>query len=211
MGLTGLNFTGNGAPLTVLDTGPPALVNAASATATVSSLLSGGPELPFFTDGSSLYTGAITANGLQSLGLAGRITVNSALVGNSSKLVQFALSTAAGDTTRPNFILNQLTAGTSLYPPETGFGTTAAPFQSTLLNFTQQLIAAQGTSAARAQQVASGQKVVLSTLQAKLNDTAGVNVDDQIAHLVSVQNIFAANARVLSAANDLLTKLLNSI
>ena len=35
-------------------------LNAASATTTVSSLASGSPQLPLFTDGNSLYTGQIT-------------------------------------------------------------------------------------------------------------------------------------------------------
>jgi flagellar hook-associated protein 1 FlgK len=54
----------SGSTLRVLnDTSPDATINAASATSTVSSLTSGNPQLPLFTDGGALYTGAITGGG----------------------------------------------------------------------------------------------------------------------------------------------------
>ena len=73
----------------------PSTVNAASVTTTVHSLTSGNAQLPLFTDGNSLYTGAFTANGSQMTGLAGRISVNPAVVANSSKLSVY--STLAAD------------------------------------------------------------------------------------------------------------------
>src|ERR1700736_2064444 len=78
LGTANLQFSNAaGATLQVLDNGTnTATVNAASVTATVSSLTGGSAQMPVFTDGSQLYTGAITANGSQQTGLAGRITVN---------------------------------------------------------------------------------------------------------------------------------------
>ena len=66
----------------------------------------GSAELPFFLDGSKPYSGAITAFGAQSLGFAGRIAVNPALLADPSRLVVYQTSplTAAGDATRPNFL-----------------------------------------------------------------------------------------------------------
>ena len=52
------------------------VVNALSATSTVTSLTSGSPQLPLFLDGTTPITGALTAAGSQTTGLAGRITVN---------------------------------------------------------------------------------------------------------------------------------------
>ena len=61
----------------------------------------------------ALYTGAITANGSQQTGLAGRISVNLGLLGDPSRTIVFSTSplTAAGDTTRSDFILTQLHVG----------------------------------------------------------------------------------------------------
>ena len=209
LGSAGLQFSNTGSTLRVLDNGiGTATVNAASVTSTTSSLLGGGGEVPLFTDGNSLYTGAITAAGQQSVGLAARIRVNSQIVGDPAKLVQYNATTPSGDTTRPDFLYQQLTAGKSLYSPSTGFGTSTLPFQATLSNFSQQIASAQGQAADTAKQIADGQDVVLSTLQQKFNSQSGVNIDEEMAQLLSLQNAYAANARVMSTVKQMFDALL---
>ncbi|MBI3699960.1 MAG: flagellar hook-associated protein FlgK [Afipia sp.] len=210
-----VQFTSSGTTLQILDGSGSGLtpINSASTTTTVTSLTSGNAQLPLFTDNGSPYTGAITGNGSQQIGLAGRISVNTALIGDPSRLIVYNTSplTAAGDTTRSDFILSQLTSGSFYYSPQTGIGSTNSPFKGTLLDFTQQFTSAQGQAAASAKQVASGQDVVLSTLQNKLNQSSGVNIDDEMAHLLALQNAYSANARVMSAVKDMFTSLLQSI
>jgi flagellar hook-associated protein 1 FlgK len=209
LGSAGLQFSNTGSTLRVLDNGiGTATVNAASVTSTTSSLLGGSGEVPLFTDGNGLYTGAITAAGQQSVGLAARIRVNSQLVGDPAKLVQYNATTPSGDTKRPDFLYQQLTAGKSLYSPSTGFGTSTLPFQATLSNFSQQIASAQGQAADTAKQIADGQDVVLSTLQQKFNSQSGVNIDEEMAHLLSLQNAYAANARVMSTVKQMFDSLM---
>ena len=209
LGPAHLQFSTSGSTLRVLDDGTgAATVNAASVTSTVTSLQGGSGEVPLFIDGNGLYTGAITAGGQQSVGLAARIRVNTQLGGDPSKLVQYGATTLSGDTTRPDFLYQQLTARKSLYPPQTGFGTSKTPFQTTLLGFSQQIAAAQGQAADSAKQVADGQDVVLSTLQQKFNSQSGVNIDEEMAHLLSLQNAYGANARVMSTVKQMFDMLL---
>ena len=209
LGSAGLQFSNTGSTLQVLDNGVgTATVNAASVTSTTSSLLGGSGEVPLFTDGNGLYTGAITAAGQQSVGLAARIRVNSQIVGDPAKLVQYNATTPSGDTKRPDFLYQQLTDGKSLYSPSTGFGTSTLPFQATLSNFSQQIASAQGQAADTAKQIADGQDVVLSTLQQKFNTQSGVNIDEEMAHLLSLQNAYAANARVMSTVKQMFDALL---
>jgi len=209
LGSAGLQFSNTGSTLRVLDNGiGTATVNAASVTSTTSSLLGGGGEVPLFTDGNSLYTGAITAAGQQSVGLAARIRVNSQIVGDPAKLVQYNATTPSGDTKRPDFLYQQLTAGKSLYSPSTGFGTSTLPFQATLSNFSQQIASAQGQAADTAKQIADGQDVVLSTLKQKFNSQSGVNIDEEMAQLLSLQNAYASNARVMSTVKQMFDALL---
>lgn len=204
-----------GSTLRVLDDGVPnrSDVTAASVTKTVSSLTGGSAELPLFTDGGSLYTGAISGNGSQQTGLAGRISVNNALIGDPSRTIVYSTSplTAAGDTTRSDFLFKQLTAGSYRYSPQTGIGTTATPFAGTLLNFAKQFISAQGQSASTAKQLADGQDVVLNTLQKKVNSTSGVNIDEEMAHLLALQNAYSANARVMSTVKDMYAALIQAM
>ncbi|KJC42756.1 flagellar basal body rod protein FlgC [Bradyrhizobium sp. LTSP885] len=209
----GLQFSNpSGSTLRVLDDGAAnrSDVTAASVTTTVSSLTSGDPQLPLFTDNGGLYTGAITANGSQMTGLAARISVNTALLGDPSRTVVFSTNpqTPAGDTTRANLMLSQLSTGTYSYSPQTGLGTTSAPFTGTLLNFAKQVISQQGEAATAAKQLADGQDVVLNTLQSKVSATSGVNIDDEMAHLLALQNAYSANARVMSSIKQMYDTLL---
>jgi flagellar hook-associated protein 1 FlgK len=64
-------------------------VSSASATSTVTSLTAGTPEFPFFLDATTPYTGTITSAGPQSVGLAGRLVVNPAIVADPSRLVVY--------------------------------------------------------------------------------------------------------------------------
>ena len=45
--------------------------------------------------------------------------------------------------------------------------------------------------------------MVLSSLQQRFNDGSSVNVDQEMANLLTLQNSYAANARVLSAVKDM--------
>jgi flagellar hook-associated protein 1 FlgK len=215
LGGANIQFTSSGTTLQILDGSGSGLtpINSASTTTTATSLTGGSAQLPLFTDNGVPYTGAITGNGSQQVGLAGRISVNTALVGDPSRLIVYSTSplTPSGDTTRSDFILSQLTSGSFYYSPQTGIGSTNSPFKGTLLDFTQQFTSAQGAAAASAKQIADGQDVVLSTLQNKLNQSSGVNIDDEMAHLLALQNAYSANARVMSAVKDMFTSLLQSI
>ena len=119
-------------------------------------------------------------------------------------------TTAAGDTTRVDFITSQLTKATFQYTPSEGVGSASAPFKGTLLSYMQQFTSAQGAQASAAQQLASGQDVVLATLQEKMTTSSGVNIDDEMAHLLSLQNAYSANARVMSTVNEMYQPLMQA-
>jgi flagellar hook-associated protein 1 FlgK len=200
----------SGTLLQVLDDGAGNIVDvdALSTTTTATSLTGGSSELPLFTDGSQPYTGAITGLGAQRIGLAGRIAVNSALVADPSKLVVYQAGTAAGDGTRPNFIYQQLTGSTLQFSPDTGIGTASAPFSGSITTYLRQVISQQGEAADAANNLKQGQDVVLNSLRQRFNDSSSVNVDQEMANLLTLQNSYAANARVLSTVKDMFDTLM---
>ncbi len=76
-----LRFSASGTTLQVVNAASTTnVVNSLTATSTATSLTSGSAQLPLFLDGSTPITGALTSSGSQTTGLAGRITVNPALV-----------------------------------------------------------------------------------------------------------------------------------
>jgi flagellar hook-associated protein 1 FlgK len=213
LGGTAMQFSNPvGTTLRVLDDGPANTVHvdAVSATTTATTLTGGSPELPFFVDGSNLYTGAMTASGSQSLGFAGRIAVNANLLADPSRLVvyQTAPLTPAGDATRPNFLYDQLNSAAQIFSPQSGIGTSAAPFTGSLPTFLRQILSQQGDAAQAAGNLKQGQDVVLNSLQQRFNESAGVNIDEEMANLLTLQNAYSANARVLSAVNDMFNTLM---
>jgi flagellar hook-associated protein 1 FlgK len=192
------------------DASGAATVSAASVTTTASSLANGTSQLPLFTDGASLYTGVITGSGSQMTGLAGRITVNSALLADPSKFTVYSTSpaTAAGDTTRPDYLYSQLTSGTFTYSSQTGIGTAATPFKGTVSAYMEQFLSQQANASTSATQLQQGQDVVVSALQQRMNSTSGVNIDTEMANLISLQNTYAANAHVMSVVQSMMTSLM---
>ena len=195
-----------GTTLRILDDGASntANVGSVSATQTVTGFAGGSGELPFFTDATNAYTGAITSLGSQSAGFAGRITVNAALLTDPSKLVAYQTGIPAGDPTRPNLIYDRLTNTASSFSPETGIGTRAAPFSGTLQSFLRQSLSQQGENASNANNLAEGQNVVVNALKQRVSDTSSVNIDEEMTQLLQLQTAYGANARVMSAVKDML-------
>ena len=197
--------------LEVVDSGSPAItVNAVSTTTTATSLTGGSGALPLFVDGATPFTGAITSAGPESIGYAGRIAVNSALIADPSKLVTYQTSpqTPAGDATRPNFIYNQLVNASLEYSPAAGIGGAAAPFQGTLSAYMSQMVSTQSIAANAASNLQAGQDIVVNALQTRFNSTSAVNIDTEMANLLTLQNTYGANARVMSTVKAMLDALM---
>ncbi len=188
-------------------------VNATSITKTVTSLTSGNPQLPLFTDGGqALYTGAITASGSQMTGLAGRIAVNTQLTSDPTRLSVYNTSpvTPSGDTTRSDYLYSQLTSAVFSYSPQTGLGSSSQPFTGSVSNYLQQFLSVQSNAATQATQLQQGQSVVVSTLQAKFNSTSSVNLDSEMSNLIQLQNAYAANAHVMSVVQSMMNTLMQA-
>ena len=213
LGQTSLQFSNPaGTTLRILDDGATSAVDvdAVAASITSTGFAGGSAELPFFLDASTPYTGAITSIGAQSVGLAGRIAVNASLLADPSKLVVFQTSplTPAGDATRPNFIYNQLANATFDFSPASGIGAITAPFRGSLPQMIRQVISHQGDAAQAAANLKEGQDVVFNSLRQRFNNTSSVNIDEEMANLLNLQNAYAANARVMSTIKEMLDTLL---
>lgn len=190
-----------------------AKVNSASSSKTISSLISGSPQLPLFTDGGqALYTGAITASGSQMTGLAGRIAVNTQLSADPTRLSVYSTSpvTPTGDTTRSDYLYSQLTNTVFSYSPQTGLGSASQPFTGSVSNYLQQFLSVQANASTQATALQQGQSVVVSTLQAKFNSTSSVNLDSEMSNLIQLQNAYAANAHVMSVVQSMMNTLIQA-
>lgn len=210
--LAGSNVTASnpaGTTLRFLDDGAPNLSDVdAVSTTTTATATTGSVALPFFLDGTAPYTGAISSVAAESVGLAGRLTVNQALVSDPTLLTGYTAGIEASDATRANFIYDQLVGTAHDYAPSAGIGTAAAPYNGTLGTFMRQFLSQQGEAANNANSLKQGQDVVLNSLQKRFEEAAGVNIDQEMSDLLSLQNAYAANARVMSTVRDMLAELM---
>ncbi|MGN6461616.1 MAG: flagellar hook-associated protein FlgK [Pseudolabrys sp.] len=204
--------TTGGSMLRVLDNGSGrATASSLSTTSTMTGFSSGGGAMPFFTDGVAAYTGAINSLGSQSVGFASRIAVNPALINDPAALVSYQTGTTSADPTRPSFLYTQLTGASQTFSASSGVGTASAPYTGSIGSFLRQVISQQGQAAESAKSLSDGQNVVLSSLQARFDDSASVNIDEEMSNLLRLQNTYAANARVMSAVREMLNSLMSAL
>ena len=200
-----LTFSDTGSTLSVLDDGGATTdMDDLSMTRTATSLAGGSVAIAIFTDGGLPYTGAIGGGGSQSVGFAGRISVNNQLLADPSRLVLYDTGTLTGDPTRPNFIYSQLMETSLTFDPNTGMGNATTPYSAALPTFLQQLLSLQGEAAANAERLSEGQGVVVNALKQRFSEESGVKVDQEMATLIALQTAYGANARVLSTVKEML-------
>ena len=171
---------------------------------------SGATQIPLFVDGNKkgiLYTGSFDG-GSQLTGFAQRISVNQAVVSNTATLVTLSSKTLASDASRPQYLYQALTGASRTFAAASGIGGVAAPYTASVQDFAQRIIDAQGAGAASAQDLDEGQGIALATAQARVASVSGVSIDEEMSKLVQLQTAYSANARVLTAARDLLDTLL---
>ena len=199
-----------GSTLRVLDDGAPNTTDIASLTSrtTVTGTQSGQTALSLFVDsGNAAFTNNL-AGATQKLGFAGRISLNSAVVADNRLLVQTTVGGSLGNAARPNFLRDQLgsmqfTSGGPATATDEAF-----PLNGTLGQIISQVVNYQGSTVATALSQRDSQALTLETIEVQMQSEYGVDVDEEMARLMELQNAYAANARVVSIVQDLLDTLM---
>jgi flagellar hook-associated protein 1 len=146
---------------------------------------------------------------------ASRIAVNSAVVANPTYLRD---GTPTGSPPTPQPVLD---AGDT-----TNIDKALALFQSTTVSFNASIgLPATGTLAGVAAEFVSGvsnsqvsaqnaldyQNTLTQSYTTKQSTISGVSIDDEMGHLVQLQQAYAANARLIQTAQELVSDLLNAV
>ena len=195
--------------LRFLDDGAAATTDITSATAsiTVSTTQDDGVEVPLFIDSGSataLYTGSFDG-GDQKVGFASRIAVNRSILANNELLVRYSSlpETPIGDPTRPLALLERLDNQTIAFSPQSGIGNSGRPYVGTVTGFATQIVSFQAGQAARTARENDAQNVIVTALVDKFEDQTGVDVDQELTDLITLQNAYAANARILQVVQEM--------
>jgi len=163
------------------------------------------PRLPLFVDGAgnTLISGSLDG-APQRIGLAQRLSVNAALASDSSPLAAASTGAAASGSSRAHFLYDALTNSRQTFSSVSGVGDGQTSYSATVVSFAREVIAAEGDAASTAKTMDDQQRVALTTAQAWFSKGAGVNVDEEMSRLIALQTAYAANARVLTAAREML-------
>jgi len=188
---------------------PPANVSGLSASITNTSFTNG---LSFALFEDSLTGQAFSNAPGSSVGLAGRIAVSDALITDPSLLAQFnGVNANAGDSSRVNFVLEQIRGEVVTFSPGTGLGAPFNPIRSSVEDFLQTIISTQGQRAAAVAREADISQISFNNVQDRIQAESGVNIDVEVARLVELEQAFQANARILTAIQELIDTLFAAV
>lgn len=175
---------------------------------TVTAVQGAGLALSLFVDtGNSDFTNSLDGVG-QKRGFASRIAVNQNVLDDMSLMVQYAAGGSLGDDDRADYLLERLdTMRFSTYDP--AGRSPGYRLSGTVNDYITQVINHQGNVAAVALGNDEIQQLTMDTLTTRMDSEYGVDVDEEMARLMELQNAYAANARVLSTVQQLLEQLLS--
>jgi flagellar hook-associated protein 1 FlgK len=179
--------------------------------ATVTGTQTGDLGINLFVDyGNTSFTNALDDNG-QKLGFAGRISVNSAIATDNRLLVQYTPGTPLGDSDRVDQLLSNLDNLRFAGGQGSVANSAGSRLAGTVSDLISQSINTIGNIASSSGSEAETQEMTLDALGTRLESEYGVDVDEEMARLMELQNAFAANARVMSVAQELIKDLMSSL
>jgi flagellar hook-associated protein 1 FlgK len=174
---------------------------------TVSATQDAGLALSLFVDNNaSDFTNSLDGMG-QKRGFAARISVNQTVISDSALMVQFTANGSLGDDDRADFLLDKLD-NMKFATYGSGPQGTSYRLSGSVSDYITQTINFQGNVAASALANDETQQLTMQTLEERLDAEYGVDVDEEMARLMELQNAYAANARVLSTVQELLNQLM---
>jgi flagellar hook-associated protein 1 FlgK len=133
----------------------------------------------------------------------GDIAANPALLSLGQVNAGGTPALTVGDT-RGSLALQALAQKTVKIPA--AGGTAAA--NTTLNTYAAQILAGVGQAAAQVQTQSNDQQALQTELQSRSNSVSGVNLDEELANMVTFQNAYNASARIITTAQQLFTTLM---
>jgi flagellar hook-associated protein 1 FlgK len=162
-----------------------------------------GEDLVLFNDNGVAFNVANTT------GYANRISINQTVKDNPWRTRDGTTvavpNTNTGDATIPLAIVDMFES-LQTFPGTTGLGTSF-----TFEGFGAAFVAFQGTQRANMNDAMTNKSVLTESLQTRLSNDSGVNVDRELALMIELQNSYGANARMVQAVKEMFDQLLSIV
>jgi flagellar hook-associated protein 1 FlgK len=210
--LPNLDISSTGANnLRILDDGAAGRTDVRTAVARSSSTGLQGAGLGFnlFVDqGNTAFTNNLDTDPQQMQGFAARISINPAVVADNRLLVQYEVGGTLGDSDRADYVIDQLSKMQFVSGGNPAANTGRFQLTGNLGEVISQIVGFQGSTVNAAISKRDDRQLTLDTIVDQMQSEYGVNVDEEMARLMELQNAYAANARVVSVVKELLDALL---
>jgi flagellar hook-associated protein 1 FlgK len=207
---SGFTVSSSGSSITVLDDGAGNTtdVNALTARTTATALQNGQAALNLFVDTNNAdFTNSLDGK-TQKLGFAGRIAVNSSVLIDNTLLVKSLPTSSLGDPSRADYLLDQLQTATFSSAQKGPATSDTFRLNGTVNDLIAQTMNYSGSISALATSDADTQQMAMDSIDERLQSEYGVNVDEEMARLIELQNAYAANSRVIATVQELMNKLM---
>jgi len=171
-----------------------------------------GLALNLFVDSDNgAFTNNLDGNPPQKVGYAARISINSDVLADNSLMVQAQVGQTLGDAARPNLIIEQLNSMQFVSGGNPASDKGQYQLSGKLGEVISQAISFQGTNTQKVLTQSSDRQLTLDTVVQQMDVEYGVNVDEEMARLMDLQNSYSANAQVVGVVKELLSALMNAI
>lgn len=171
----------------------------------------GSPAFNLFVDSSgAAFTDAPNGSPPQKVGFAQRIAINNEVLADNRLMVQVNPGDALGKADRPNYILDQLKTLQFVSGGDLKASNGRFQLNGNLGEVISQVINFQGSTIGAAVTRSDDRQMTLDTIVDQMSSEYGVNVNDEMARLMELQNAYAANARIISVVKELIDQLFAS-
>jgi flagellar hook-associated protein 1 FlgK len=171
-----------------------------------------GLALNLFVDSDNgAFTNNLDGDPVQKVGFAARISINSAILADNSLMVQAQAGQTLGDAARPNLLIDQLNSMQFVGGGNPASDKGQFQLSGKLGDVISQVIGFQGSSTQKVLTQSSDRQLALDTIVQQMDVEYGVNVDEEMARLMDLQNSYSANAQVVGVVKELLAALLNAV
>ena len=171
-----------------------------------------GLALNLFVDSDNgAFTNNLDGKPPQKVGFAARISINNEVLADNSLMVRAVPGQTLGDAARPNMLIDQLNSMQFVGGGNPASDKGQFQLSGKLGDVISQVIGFQGSSTQKVLTQSSDRQLALDTIIQQMDVEYGVNVDEEMARLMDLQNSYSANAQVVGVVKELLTALLNAV
>ena len=163
-----------------------------------------------FVDNSNASFTNASGNPPQKTGFAQRITINTEILADNRLMVQVNPGDTLGNADRANYVIDQLKTQQFVSGGDPKASNGRFQLNGNLGEVISQVINFQGASIGAAITRSDDRQMTLDTIGDQMKSEYGVNVNDEMARLLELQNAYAANARIVSVVKELLDQLFQS-